>query len=122
VSPILRAIGLLLRVLALAGIALGIYVAVEPKTRASGKLFAIWWVPGLAAASGILMRDVVTFTVGIVCFLVAGAVFVLGDDRPHKSPVRRASDLARGSGRKGRLGSEKSTRENKPRDSGKATS
>ena len=121
-SFILTTIGLLLLVVALAGIALGIYMAVEPKTRASGKHFAIWWVPGLAAASGVLMRDVVTFTVGIVCFLVAGAVFVLEDDRLRKSPVRRGSDLARGSGGKGRLDSKETTKENKPGDSGRGAS
>ena len=47
---ILTVIGLLLLVIALASIGLGIYMAVEPTTRGSGKLFAIWWVPGLAAA------------------------------------------------------------------------
>ena len=75
-------------VAALAGIGLGIYMAVEPKTRASGKLFAIWWVPGLAAASGVLMRDVVTFTVGLICFLIAGAVMVFENSRLRKSQVR----------------------------------
>src|SRR5215216_7552859 len=118
-SFILTTTGLLLIVLALAGIALGIFMALDPKTRDSGRLFAIWWVPGLAAASGVLMRDVVTFTVGIVCFLVAGAVFVLEDDRLRKSPVRRGSDLARGSGGKGRLDSKETTKENKPGDSGR---
>jgi hypothetical protein len=122
VSFILTAIGLLLLVVALAGIGLGIYMAVEPKTRASGKLFAIWWVPGLAAASGVLMRDVVTFTVGLICFLIAGAVMVFEDSRPRKSQVRRKGDLARGPGGDVRLDSEKTTRENKARDSGRAAS
>jgi hypothetical protein len=90
---VLTVMGLLLLVVALAGIGLGIYMAVEPKTRASGKLFAIWWVPGLAAASGILMRDVVTFTVGLICFLIAGAVMVFEDSRPRKSQVRGKGDL-----------------------------
>jgi len=103
-------------VVALLGVGLGIYMAVEPKTRASGKLFAIWWVPGLAA-SGLLMRDVVTYTVGSVCFLIAGAVMVFEDSRPRKSQVRRKGDLARGpEGNRG-LNSEKT-----PRDSGRAAS
>ena len=114
--------GLLLLVVALAGIGLGIYMAVEPKTRASGKLFAIWWVPGLAAASGILMRDVVTFTVGLICFLIAGAVMVFEDSRPRKSQVRGNGDLARGPEGDRRLDSEKTTKENKARDSGRAAS
>ena len=119
---ILTVIGLLLLVVALAGIGLGIYMALEPKTRASGKLFAIWWVPGLAAASGVLMRDVVTFTVGSICFLIAGAVMVLEDSRPRKSQVRGKGDLARGPEGNRRLDSEKATKENKARDSGRAAS
>ena len=109
-------------VAALAGIGLGIYTAVEPKTRASGKLFAIWWVPGLAAASGVLMRDIVTFTVGLICFLIAGAVMVFEDSKPPKSQVRGKGDLSRGPGSDIRLDSEKTTRENRARDSGRAAS
>ena len=119
---ILTAIGLLLLVVALAGIGLGIYMAVETKTRASGKLFAIWWVPGLAAASGVLMRDVVTFTVGSICFLVAGAVMVFEDSRPRKSQVRGKGDPARGPESNRRLDSEKVPGGNRARDSGRAAS
>lgn len=61
----------------LAGIGLGVYMATSPNTRQIGVLFALWWVPGAAAASGVLMRDLVTFTIGSLCFLVAGIVFVL---------------------------------------------
>ena len=121
-SFILTAIGLLLIVVALAGIALGIYMAIAPKTRASGKLFAIWWVPGLAAASGVLMRDVVTFAVGIVCFLVAGAVIVLEDRSPRKVQVREKGDPAREPGGNTRLDSERTTKKNRTRDSGRAAS
>lgn len=91
-SFILTAIGLLLLAISLAGVALGIYMAADRRTRSRGRLFAVMWVPGLAAASGILMRDVVTFMVGMLCFLVAGAVFVLEGDRPHEYPrTRRAT-------------------------------
>ena len=83
-SFILTATGFLLLALALLGVGLGIYMAVEPKTRASGKLFAIWWVPGLAAASGQI-------------------------------------DFARGPGDRW-LDSEKTTKENRLRDSGRAAS
>ncbi|HJQ28145.1 MAG TPA: hypothetical protein VJ827_02310 [Rubrobacter sp.] len=121
-SFILTAIGLILLVIALAGIAFGIYMAADPRTREAGKLCAIWWVPGVAAASGVLMRDVVTFTVGLLCFLVAGAVFVLEGGRPHKPTVRRTRDLARGPDGKRRLDSEKTTRENNTGRSGKAVS
>jgi hypothetical protein len=119
---ILTVIGPLLLVVTLAGIGLGIYMAVEPKTRASGKLFAIWWVPGLAAASGVLMRDVVTFTVGLICFLIAGAVMVFEDSRPRKSQVRGKGDLARDPEGDRRLDSEKTPREKRTRDSGRAAS
>jgi hypothetical protein len=119
---ILTVIGLLLLVITLAGIGLGIYMAVEPKTRASGKLFAIWWVPGLAAASGVLMRDVVTFTVGLICFLIAGTVMVFEDSRPRKSQVRGKGDLVRGPEDNRRLDSEKVFREKGTRDSGRAAS
>jgi hypothetical protein len=121
-SSILTAIGLLLLVVALAGIGLGIYMAVEPKTRASGKLFAIWWVPGLAAASGVLMRDVVTFTVGLICFVIAGAVMVFEDSRPPKSQVRGNGALARGPEGDRHLDSEKTTREKRIRNTGRAAS
>jgi hypothetical protein len=119
---VLSVIGLLLLVVALAGVGLGIYMAVEPKTRASGKLFALWWVPGLAAASGILMRDVVTFTVGSICFLIAGAVMVFEDRRLRKPQMRRKGDLAGGADNDRRLDSEKTTKENRSRDSGRAAS
>src|ERR671912_449233 len=121
-SSILTAIGSLLLVVALAGIALGIYMAVEPKTRASGKHFAIWWVPGLAAARGVLMRDVVTFTVGLICFLIAGAVMVFEDSRLRKSQVRGKGELAGEPEGDIRLHSEKTTREQRTRDSGRAAS
>ena len=119
---VLTAIGILLLVVALAGIGLGIYMAVEPKTRASGKLFAIWWVPGVAAASGVLMRDIVTFTVGVICFLIAGAMMVFEDSRARKAPARERVDLAGGPVGDREPDSEKTTRENKTRDSGRAAS
>ena len=119
---ILTAIGLLLLVAALAGIALGIFMAVDPKTRDSGRLFAIWWVPGVAAASGVLMHDVVTFAVGIICFLVAGGVILFKDRRPRKAQVREKGDLARGPEGDSRLDSEKTTKENRTRDSRRAAS
>lgn len=121
-SFLLTAIGLLLLVVALAGIALGLYMAVDPTTRASGKLFAVWWVPGVAAASGVLMRDVVTFAVGILCFLVAGALFLFEGGRRREPTVRRTADLARGPGGERSLDSEKTTRENRTGGSGRAAS
>lgn len=78
----------------LAGIGLGVYMATNPNTRQLGFLFALWWVPGAAAATGVLMRDLVTFTVGAVCFLIAGVVFLL------KGFSMRRTNSKRGGGRK----------------------
>ena len=88
---ILTAFGTLLLLASLAGVAFGVYMAVDPNTRESGKLFAIWWVPVAAAAGGVLMRDVVTFTVGVLCFLVAGAVFTFEDGKTRKPVIKRTS-------------------------------
>ncbi len=119
---ILTAVGLLLLAISLAGVALGLYMAADSKTREGGWHFAVWWVPGLAAASGVLMRDVVTFTVGTLCFMVAGAVFVLEGDRSRKPPAGRKGDLAGGPGGARLLDSERTTKENRTQDSGRAAS
>ena len=89
----------------MAGLALGAYMAVDPKTREPGKLFAVWWVPAVAAASGVLMRDVVTFAVGTLCFLVAGAVFTFGGARVHRPTIKRPGE--------GRVYSARTPEENK---------
>jgi hypothetical protein len=92
VSFILTAVGLLLLVISLAGVALGLYMAADKRTRRRGRLFAVLWVPALAASTGVLMRDIVTFTVGLLCFLVAGTVFVLQGDVPTEPPAGRKAD------------------------------
>ena len=73
---LLTLLGILALLFSLAGIGLGAYMATNPNTRELGGLFSLWWVPAVAAASGILMRDLVTFVVGMGCFLFAGLVFV----------------------------------------------
>jgi hypothetical protein len=83
----------------MAALAFGAYMAVDPKTREPGKLFAVWWVPAAAAASGVLMRDVVTFAVGMLCFLVAGAVFTFGGASVHRPTIKRLGDGRASSGR-----------------------
>jgi hypothetical protein len=102
---ILSVIGTLLLLFCLLAVALGAYMAMDPKTREPGKLFAVWWVPGVAAASGVLMRDVVTFAVGALCFLVAGAVFTFEDGTARKPKIKRTG--------RSRRRSEKPTQENK---------
>ena len=108
-SFVLTIIGVLLLLFCLAGIALGVYMASEEKNREAGVLFAICWVSGAAGAAGVAMRDWVTFLVGMICFLVAGAVFVLfggvaggPGKRDRDKPPRRAPE-----------GSEKTTKENR---------
>jgi hypothetical protein len=104
----LSVIGTLLLLASLAGVVFGAYMAVDPKTRESGKLFAVWWVPTAGAALGVLMRDVVTFAIGVLCFLVAGAVFTYEDGRARKPAVKRTKST--------RAYSEKTTRENRATD------
>jgi hypothetical protein len=104
----LSVIGALLLLASLAGVAFGVYMATDPKTREPGKLFAVWWVPAAAAASGVLMRDVVTFAVGFLCFLVAGAVFTFEGGRVQRPTVKRVGGQ--------RDDSEKTTRENRAKN------
>ncbi len=92
----------------LAGVAFGVYMAADPRTREAGKLFAIWWVSAVAAATGVTMRDVVTSAVGTLCFLVAGAVFTFEGGRVQGPTIKRTASK--------RGDSEKTTRENRTRD------
>lgn len=72
----------------LAGVAFGLYMSAHPKTRGPGRLFALWWVPGLVAAAGVFLRDPVTVVVGVFCFAVAGAAFVLEYGGGRRKPSR----------------------------------
>jgi hypothetical protein len=85
---LLVVIGLLLLLLSLAVVAFGIYTALDERHRERGIFLAVWWVPAVAASIGILMRDSVTFTVGVLCFLVAGTALVL-DLRGTRKPARQ---------------------------------
>ena len=85
-SFILTVIGLLLLAISVGGVALGLYMAADKRTRRRGRLFAVLWVPALAASTGVLMRDIVTFAVGLLCFLVAGTVFALQATCPTNRP------------------------------------
>jgi hypothetical protein len=73
---LLVVIGLLLLLLSLAVVAFGTYMALDERHREPGVFLAIWWIPAVAASIGILMRDLVTLTVGVLCFVVAGAALV----------------------------------------------
>ena len=106
-SFLLVAIGIALLLACLAGIALGLYMSTEHNTRGAGRLFAAWWISGAAGASGVIMRDGVTFLIGLFCFLIAGAAFFLAGG------VRRAPTERTRPGPPPPEGSEKTTRENR---------
>ena len=116
-SFILTTIGTLLFLVSLAGISFGVFMAVDRNTREAGWLFALGWVPAVAAAAGVLMRDAVTFAVGLLCFLVAGAVFILEEESTRRPPVQRRVQTPRvGESLGGILSGfeAKTTEENKP--------
>jgi hypothetical protein len=100
-SAVLTLVGAVLLLASLTGVAFGVYMAAEPKTRESGKLFAVWWVPAAAAASGVFMRDVVTFTIGVLCFLVAGAVFTFEDGKARTPTAKRTNENRTADGKAG---------------------
>jgi len=83
---LLVVIGLLLLLLSLAVVAFGTYTALDERHRERGIFLAVWWVPAVAASIGILMRDSVTFIVGVLCFVVAGAALLL-DLRGTRKPA-----------------------------------
>jgi hypothetical protein len=103
VSFLLGLVGALLLLATLAGVAFGIFMSMFPNTRRAGAYFALWWVSGAAAAAGVLMRDPVTFAVGLVCFCLSGAAYAA------------AGGGRRSGGRSRRAASEKTTRENRAR-------
>jgi hypothetical protein len=84
---LLVVVGLLLLLLSLAGVAFGVYMTLDARTREQGRFFAIWWIPAVAASLGVLMRDLVAFTIGVVCFVVAGVALVL-ERRSSRKPDR----------------------------------
>lgn len=83
-------VGILVLLVSLAGLALGLFMAVDRRTREPGLLFTLWWTPALATAAGIFWRDSVTFLVGMVCFVVAGAALYF-----ERMSARKASKARR---------------------------
>lgn len=108
-NVVLIAIGIVLLIVCLVGIGLGVYMALDGRNREPGVLFALCWVSGAAGAFGVVMRDWVTFLIGALCFLVAGAVFVLFGG------VRNTAGNRDRGGPSGRIphASEKTTKENR---------
>jgi hypothetical protein len=100
----------LLLLAAVGGVVFGLFMAAHPKTQESGRLFAVWWVPAVAAAIGVLLRDPVTFSVGLLCFLVAGAAFTAERSGPQR-PTAKRKKWSR------KKNSEQTTQENKAKGS-----
>jgi hypothetical protein len=84
--------GILVLLVSLAGLALGLFMAVDRRTREPGILFTLWWTPALVAAAGIFMRDPVTFSIGLLCFVAAGTALCF-----ERMAARKASAARRGS-------------------------
>ena len=85
-------IGILVALVSLAGLALGLFMAADRRTRQPGIMFALWWTPALATAAGMFMRDPVTFFIGLICFVVAGAALFF-----ERQSTRKFSGARRGS-------------------------
>lgn len=99
-------IGVLLLLASLGGVIFGLFMAAHPKTLESGRLFAVWWVPAVAASVGVLLRDPVTFSVALLCFLVAGVAFTTERSGPQRPTAKRKKETSRKM-------SEQTTQENK---------
>lgn len=85
----------------------GVFMALDAKTRRPGVFFVLWWVPGVVASLGILMRDPATFFMGLLCFAVAGLALMLEERWSGTPAIRRRVPTA---------DSERTTRENKVRE------
>ena len=95
--------GLLLLLLSLAGVAFGVFMAFDERNRDQGIFFAIWLVPAVAASLGIVLRDGVTFVIGALCFVVAGAALALERHSSKGQPrSRRTSPASANAGEKKR--------------------
>lgn len=81
-------LGGLLFLVSLAGVVLGLYMALNHATREPGIFFALWWTPAVAGSAGIMMRDPVTFLIGVLCFAVAGMAFYSGRRDAGRSKPR----------------------------------
>jgi hypothetical protein len=91
---LLVVVGLLLLLLSLAGLAFGVFMAFDERSREQGVFFAIWLVPAVAASLGIVLRDWVTFTVGALCFVIAGAALALERHGSKEQPRSRRTSPA----------------------------
>lgn len=91
---LLVVVGLLLLLLSLAGLAFGVFMAFDERNREQGVFFAIWLVPAVAASLGIVLRDWVTFTIGALCFVIAGAALALERHSSKEQPRSKRTSPA----------------------------
>jgi hypothetical protein len=104
---LLVVVGLLLLLLSLAGLTFGVFMAFDERNREQGIYFAIWLVPAVAASLGIVLRDWVTFTIGALCFVIAGAALALERHGSREQPRNRRTSPANTGAKKKRPLSEK---------------
>ena len=104
---LLVVVGLLLLLLSLAGLAFGVFMAFDERNREQGIFFAIWLVPAVAASLGIVLRDWVTFTIGTLCFVIAGAALALERHGSREQPRNRRPSPANAGAKKKRPRSKK---------------
>ena len=98
---LLVVVGLSLLLLSLAGLVFGVFMALDERNREQGIFFAIWLVPAVAASLGIVLRDWVTFTIGALCFVIAGAALALEHHGSKEQPKsRRKSPASANTGEK----------------------
>lgn len=79
----------------ISGLLFGLLVALfgRPAPRRFGFMVALWWIPAIAAAWGLLARDPATAVVGLCLFAAGGFALLLGGDLGGAPPVaRRRSD------------------------------
>ncbi|CAN5180762.1 hypothetical protein BH18ACT10_BH18ACT10_10750 [soil metagenome] len=109
---LLTILGVLLLVPSVAGAVFGVFMALDSKMRRAGLLFVLWWVPGIVASFGILIRDPATFVMGLVCFVVAGLALLLEERWANKPVSRRRAPTA---------DSQRTTRQNEINDQSEET-
>jgi len=112
VKVLLTILGVLLLVPSVAGAVFGVFMALDSKMRRAGLLFVLWWVPGIVASFGILIRDPATFVMGLVCFVVAGLALLLEERWANKPVSRRRAPTA---------DSQRTTRQNEINDQSEET-
>lgn len=95
VGFLLTVFGALLLLFSLSSVAFGVYMALDVPTRERGVFFTAWWIPAVATASGIMMRDRVTFVIGLFCFAVAGVALALELGVVEKPSTGRGKSSAR---------------------------